>query len=133
MEEGVHLEDMKQLKTRFLLVQSITNNFWKTWMRLFFPSLIIRQKWHHTLRNLKVNDVCLLRDNNAVRGDWRLARVNEVYPDNNGIVRNVEVAVSINTNGSAKYKPSSCNLLKRHVSNLLVLVPAESESDHEQV
>ena len=131
IEDGVHLEDVKQLKTRFLLVQSITNNFWKTWMRLFFPSLIIRQKWHHTRRNLKVNDVCLLKDSNAVRGDWRLARVSEVYPDNKGIVRNVEVAVSTNNNGSVKYKPSSCNLLKRHVSNLIVLVPAD-ESDHVQ-
>ena len=78
-----------------------------------------------------MNDVCLLRDSNAVRGDWRLARVNDVYPDNKGIVRNVEVAVSTNNNGSVMYKPSSCNLLKRHVSNLIVLVPAD-ESDYEQ-
>ena len=122
---------MKQLKTRFLLVQEITNNFWKVWTKLYFSSLLIRQKWHHTRRNLRVNDVCLLKDNNAIRGEWRLARVNNVYPDDKGIVRNVEVAVSNNNDGSVKYKPSSCNLLKRHVSNLLVLVPAE-DNESEQ-
>ena len=127
--EGVKLEDARQLKTRFLLVQEITNNYWKIWMKLYFPSLLIRQKWHHTRRNLQVDDVCLLKDTNAVRGEWRLARVNNVYPDGQGIVRNVEVAVSSNSDGSSIYKPSRCTLLKRHVSNLIVLVPA-GESDN---
>ena len=77
-----------------------------------------------------MNDVCLLKDSNAVRGDWRLARVNEVYPDDKGLVRNVEVAVSTNIDGSVKYKPSQCNLLKRHVSNLIVLVPADEEDEN---
>ena len=49
--------------------------------------------------------------------------------DSKGIVRNVEVAVSSNSDGSSIYKPSRCTLLKRHVSNLIVLVPA-GESDN---
>ena len=77
-----------------------------------------------------MNDICLLKDRNAVRGDWRLARVNKVFPDYKGLVRNVEVAVSTNTDGSAKYKPSNCNFLKRHVSNLIVLVPADDEDEN---
>ena len=87
-------------------------------------SLLLRQKWHHTRRNLQVNDVCLLKDSNAVRGNWRLARVNNVFPDSKGVVRNVEVAVSSNLDGT-KYKPSACHLMKRHVFNLIFLVPAD--------
>ena len=132
--DRIQLEDVKQVKTRFLLVQSLTDRFWKTWTRIYFPSLLLRQKWHHTRRNLQVNDVCLLKDSNAVRGDWRLARVNNVFPDNKGVVRNVEIAVSSNLDGSTKYKPSACHLLKRHVSNLIVLVPAdEIEGENAQV
>ena len=37
------------------------------------------------------------------------------------MVRNVEIAVSLTSDGSVVYKPS---LLKRHVSNLIVIVPA---------
>ena len=126
---GEQLEDSKQLKTRFLLVQSLTNNFWKLWLKLYFPSLLIRQKWHTSHRNCQVNDICLLKDTNTVRGEWRLARVTSVYPDQYGTVRNVEVAVSLNTSGSVDYKPSSLSLLKRHVCNLLVIVPADDQED----
>ena len=41
------------------------------------------------------------------------------------MVRNVEVKVSIKQDSSLVYKPSAPNYLKRHVSNLVVLVPKE--------
>ena len=129
MSDGVQFEDSKQLKTRFHLVQSLTNDFWKLWLKIYFPSLLIRQKWHTSRRNVQVNDICLLKDTNAVRGEWRLARVTSVYPDEKGLVRNVEIAVSLNNNGSVVYKPSSLSLLKRHVSNLIVIVPADDNED----
>ena len=50
-------DDPKHVKTRFHLVQSMTNQFWKTWQKLFFPTLLIRQKWHHERRNLEIGDV----------------------------------------------------------------------------
>ncbi|XP_078384539.1 uncharacterized protein LOC144666962 [Oculina patagonica] len=31
---------------RFESVQNIVNGFWKRWTRDFFPSLLVRQKWH---------------------------------------------------------------------------------------
>ena len=76
-----------------------------------------------------MNDICLLKDTNAFRGEWRLARVISVSPDQHGVVRNVEVAVSQNSNGSVVYKPSNLSYLKRHVSNLIVIVPADDNED----
>jgi hypothetical protein len=46
-------------------------------------------------------------------------------------VRNVQVLVKPNQDGSIKYKPSQGYQLKRHVSKLLVLVPAEEQDDVE--
>ena len=60
-----------------------------------------------------------------------MAKVVEVYPDKTGAVRNVQVLVKPNQDGSIKYKPSQGYQLKRHVSKLLVLVPAEEQDDVE--
>ena len=40
-------EDQKHARTRFHLVQLLTDQFWTTWQKLFFPTLLIRQKRHH--------------------------------------------------------------------------------------
>ena len=120
-------EDSQGFSTRFGLVQSITEQYWRMWQKLYFPTLIIQQKWHTEKRNMKIDDVCLLKDSDAFRGEWRICRVSNVFPDEKGIVRNVEVKVVPTQTGSKNYKPVKPNYLQRHVSNLLVLVPAEDQ------
>ena len=122
-------EDPKQVKNRFQLVQAITNQFWKNWIKLFFPTLLLRHKWHTKRRNLRVDDVCLLQDESAFRSEWKMAKVVEVYPDKSGTVRNVQVRVKPNQVGSGKYTPSKGFELKRHVSKLLLLVPVEDQDN----
>ena len=50
-----------------------------------------------------------------------------VYPDKTGAVRNVQVLVKPTQDGSIKYKSSQGHEMKRHVSKLLLLVPAEEQ------
>ena len=69
--DGVFSDDPKKVTSRFQLVQVITSQFWRIWLRDYFPSLLIRQKWHVQRRNLRINDVCLLRDPDVFRGEWR--------------------------------------------------------------
>ena len=115
-------EDPKQARTRFQLVQLLTDQFWKTWQKLFFPTLLIRQKWHHEKRNVQVGDVCLLQDSNNMRGEWRLCKVVKVHPSRNNVVRNVDVEVAARYGGALPYKYQTPYTLSRHVSRLLVLV-----------
>ena len=118
-------DDPKAVRDRFLLVQAITNQFWKVWISIYFPTLVIRQKWHVDRRNVKVGDVCLLKDSNAYRGEWRLCEVASVSPDDNGRVRNVRVMVKPRQGSSPQYVPVKPIYLNRHVSNLVLLIPAE--------
>ena len=118
-------DDPKAVRDRFLLVQAITNQFWKVWMSTYFPTLVIRQKWHVDRRNVRVGDVCLLKDSNAYRGEWRLCEVASVSPDDRGKVRNVRVMVKPRQGGSLQYVPVKPIYLNRHVSNLVLLIPAE--------
>ena len=55
--------------------------------------------------------------------------MSQVYPDDNGRVRNVEVKVSGKQDSSLRYNPGSPSFLNRHVSNLILLVPAEDNSE----
>ena len=123
--DKVVTDDPKAVRDRFLLVQTITNQFWKAWIKYYFPTLVIRQKWHVDRRNVRVGDVCLLRDSNAYRGEWRLCKVASVSPDDQGRVRNVSVMVKPRQGGSPHYVPVKPMYLNRHVSNLVLLIPAE--------
>ena len=78
---------------------------------------------------MKVNDVCLLKDEDAFRAEWRLARVTATFPDRFNKVRNVEVKVVPAQDGSKDYRSVKPNHLKRHVSNLIVLVPVEEQNN----
>ena len=129
----IYDERPEAAKTRFMFVQRLANQFWSVWTRLYFPSLIIQQKWHHIKRNLAVGDICLLQDSNVVRGEWRYVRVTEIYPDRHGNVRNVEVVVAPRHTGKGDYKYQSPSYVKRHVGKLIVLVPVEDQEQNPTV
>jgi len=68
-EKDLYDEKPAAMKTRFLLVQRMCDQFWKVWTKLYFPTLLWQQKWHQKQRSLKVGDICLLQDPNALRGE----------------------------------------------------------------
>lgn len=126
------LFDPSTFKNRFLMVQAVTEQFWKNWMKLYFPSLVVRQRWHVEKRNLCVGDVCAVRDRNMLRGEWRIATVTTCYPDRHNRVRNVELTVKPKQGGGGGYVPATPIIIRRHVSNVVVLVPVEESIGNTQ-
>ena len=120
-------------RTRFLLVQKITEQFWQNWNKLYFPTLLRRQKWHVEERNLRIGDVCVVKENNVLRGNWRLCRVSNVFPDSDDVVRNVEIKVPPpSIDGTPEYKKNMVmGLLNRHVKNLIVIAPEGELGDED--
>ena len=55
------------------------------------PTLQERQKWLHPKPNFKVGDLVLMADKNTPRGQWPKALVKQVFPDSEGMVRQVVV------------------------------------------
>ncbi|KAJ7991176.1 hypothetical protein DPEC_G00294530 [Dallia pectoralis] len=76
---------------RLKQIQATVSHFWKKWSQLAGPNLFIRNKWHTRERNVAVRDVVWLADQNALRGQYKLARVVSVNADSKGIVRDVLV------------------------------------------
>ena len=117
-------------RDRFVLVQKIVDQFWKGWTRLYFPTILRRQKWHVQERNVRVGDVVVVRDSESKRGGWRLGLISDVYPDINDVVRNIEISVAPpGLDSTPVYTGGTKIKLKRHVKNIIVIVPNE-ESCH---
>jgi hypothetical protein len=80
-------------KDNYEFVQSTANDIWKIWQTEFLPPLITRAKWRNQQRNLKIDDVVLLADDNLKRNHWRVGRIVATYPDVKGNVRSVRVRI----------------------------------------
>ena len=78
-------------RRRWRQIQYLASIFWARWLKEYLPLLQVRQKWLKTQRNLNVDDLVLMSDPNSPRGKWPLARVTNVYPGADGLVRSVQV------------------------------------------
>ena len=77
---------------RWRQVQYLSNLFWRRWTREYLPSSQQRQKWNKPQRNVAVNHIGLLLDENTPRSVWPLGRVIEVYSNcADGLVRAAKV------------------------------------------
>lgn len=112
------------------------------------PNLFIRNKWHTKKRNVAVGDVVWLADQNALRGQYKLARVVGVNADSKGIVRDVLVKTFPSypvhiTKSNSKKGPTRANgertkrlqtkipgtILHRDVRRLVILLPIEEQTE----
>ncbi|XP_072170025.1 uncharacterized protein [Diadema setosum] len=106
-------------------VQYLTNQFWLRWRREYLQQLQNRQKWVSPSRQLAVGDVVIAKENDDARGRWPLARVVEVYPSKDGLIRKVKVLMAdglLDNEGKRQRPPSE---LERPVHKLVLLLPAE--------
>ncbi|GFW37558.1 integrase catalytic domain-containing protein [Trichonephila clavipes] len=60
--------------------------FWKKWSSEFISSLQPRKKWQDAQPNLKEDDIVLIKEEGPP-GTWPMARVLQVHPGNDGLVR----------------------------------------------
>ena len=100
------------LLRRWHLCQSLVRHFWKRWSSKYVATLCRYTKWHQPKRNLPVGDIVVLQEDNVIPATWPLARVVEVHPGSDGLVR----VVTIRT---------SAGVYKRPVTKLAVLLPRD--------
>lgn len=119
---------------RLRSIQIGVDMFWKKWSELAGPNLFIRPKWHQTQRNVAVGDIVWIADQNALRGQFRLGRIQAVYPDKKGLVRDADVKTCAGPLASlivGQLKRTTQQLtsviLRRDVRRLVVLIPVEDQ------
>ena len=68
-------------------IQFYADQFWKRWVKEFLPTLLPRSKWLELKRNVSINDVVLIVDENSPRSQWALKQIVKTY--SKGIIRTV--------------------------------------------
>ena len=82
--------------------------------------MVGRPKWHTSSRILEEGDIVLVQDSNALRGEWKMARVTEAVAGVDGKVRRVKLFYRTKGTGSGQE-------IERAVQNLILLVPSRDE------
>ncbi len=124
---------------RLKVIQEEVNKFWSLFAG---PKLFMRSKWHTKVHNVAVGDVVWLADQNALRSQYKLARVVKVNADCKGIanvrvftsypvsgVKPDKAIVTDKTKGAAKKLTAKIppTILHRDVRRLVVLIPVEEQ------
>ena len=112
---------------RLKFVQDIINNFWKRWIRDYWHTLIIRKKWHVVKRNITPKDIVLVKDTNALKGNWKIAEVVSVDAGRDGLVRTASLRYKLYQPG-VSYSGLKDKIMIRSVHRLVVLIPAEERN-----
>lgn len=113
-------------KRRLKFIQKVEDTFWKKWQRDFFPTMLVRQKWHTQKRNVRVGDVVLVQDSNAIKGTWKLAQVIKADPGRDGVVRDVDLRYKVVKDGKG-YVGATDKVMSRSVHRLIVLLSKEEQ------
>jgi len=86
---------------RWQLVQSLHQHIWRRWELEYLHTLQQRLKWTTSSRNLQVGDLVLVHAASPPF-TWPLARISEVHPGHDGVVR----AVTLKTQSGTYTRPS---------------------------
>ena len=108
------------LAKRWIQVQALGDLFWNRLQKEVLPHLqATTQKERGSYRNIQVNDVVVFL-HPVQRARWPLARVVEVFPGADGLVRTLLLAVP-----AAHLQKEQIQQFKRDVSSVALLLPAE--------
>ncbi|XP_022168638.1 uncharacterized protein LOC111032570 [Myzus persicae] len=78
-------------------VQGLIQSFWRRWQTEYLPQLQIRGKWTTNSQELAVDDIVIVKDENMPPAKWKLARVIDIHPGNDGRIRVVTIRTANKT------------------------------------
>ena len=95
-------------RKRWRRVQELVKHFWHRWLKEWLPGLNPTTKRHKEKRNLTVGGIVIVISPDSPKAQWPFAKVIQVFPAKDGIVRVAKVQMGQ-------------NLLKRPVNKLCLL------------
>ncbi|XP_066909224.1 uncharacterized protein [Halyomorpha halys] len=80
------------LSSRWRLVQQSVSHVWSRWQRDYLHQLQQRTKWTKDHPGPSVGDLVVMIENCSVPGTWPIARIAEVFPGKDGVVRVISMS-----------------------------------------
>ena len=118
-------------RKRWPRFQHLANEFWQRWRKTYLQLLQGRQKRLRPHKNLSVGDIAILQDESTSRNCWKLARVDKVYPSEDGLVRKVKVAIGTDILDSRGKRVKPLVYLETPIHKLVLLVPYGEQENRE--
>ena len=103
---------------RWHRMPQFTQRFWDWWSSEYLQQLQKRTKWKNTQPSIKVDDIVLIRHETTAPTRWPIARVIEVFPGSDGLVRVATVRTATKT-------------LRRPVAKLVKHLDVDSSSEED--
>ena len=113
-------------RKRWRRIQHLANEFWCRWRKEFLLTLQQRQKWNYPRRNLAINDVVIVKDDNLPRNCWQLARVSRTDVAKDGHVRTVQVVLGDPALSADGRRTKPVRYLERPIQKLILLLPSNA-------
>lgn len=114
------------LRKRWRRVQYLANEFWSRWKKEYLLNLQHRQKWQRICRNARIGDIVILKEETTPRNQWKLAKVTEVYPGEDGCVRKVKLLIGDSMlDARGKRTTPKAVYLERPIHKTVTLVEAD--------
>ena len=105
--------------------------WWEKWIQDILPTLVPCRRWKDIKKNLKVDDIVMVKYEGNIHNDYRLARVKEIFPDSKGLVRTVKVGFRRRDRREPADKYWKKPLVEEKVSvqRLSILLSAKEQDD----
>ena len=114
-------------RKRWRRVQHLINQFWDRWRKEFLQNLQTRQKWTRPRRDAKIGDIVIVKDENLPRNQWSLARISEVIPSTDGLIRKVKLVKGDSELDDRGKRIGPVHELERPIHKLVLLLPREDQ------
>jgi hypothetical protein len=88
---GIKFEANATLTRRLQFLQEVRGQFWEKWISLWFGKMVPASKWRKEFPDLQQGDVVLMKEETLASKDYRLGRVKEVFPGEDGHVRSAAI------------------------------------------
>ena len=108
LHPGIFTKQHCYAKQRRAQVQYLSNALWNRWIKEFFPTITLRQKWFQTYSNIEKGSLVLLVEDIVRRSEWSLCHVVDTFSDCRERIQTVRVKVN---NG----------IMKRPITKLCVI------------
>ena len=118
-------------RKRWRCTQYLVNEFWKKWKSEYLQNLQSRRKWNAEKRNVSVGDIVLIKEHDLPRNSWRLACVDQVMTDDDGLVRKARIAVGTSDLDNKGRRKTGISFLDRPIHQLIFLKETEEFPDEE--
>jgi hypothetical protein len=128
MPDDTGIADSLPVAARYRIIHHCTTMFWEQWSRHVSPGLVVRQKWHSKDRNTAVGDLVMICESSKIKAKYKLAVVDEVKKDNNGVVRSATVRYCTVEKNPRGDNVVTTTRVKRAVQRLVLVMPTEETS-----